>query len=74
MHQIRTLFLPLIIAGAAAIKQLIKGTKEVRTKSTIYRKYEKKGTRETAIDDFETIPFDNRWMSKTPNGVTTNTD
>ena len=54
--------------AGAAIKQLVKGIKEVGTKAS-YRKYEKKGDRQTAIDDFETIPFETRWKSKSQDGV-----
>ena len=58
-----------LISGAIAIRRLMKGTKEVRTKSLNYRKYDKKGTRQDAIEDFKLLQLSDTWQARTGAGV-----
>ena len=42
---------------SSVLRALLKGTKEVETRSTIYRKYLKKGAELDAISDFNSLNF-----------------
>ena len=43
--------------GGSVVRALLKGTKQVETRSTVYRKYLKQGTAFDAISDFNSLNF-----------------